>query len=185
MKENRIETEPKIEVKLATQDDWKACKDLRLESITLYPEVYGLTEEEFEEENNQSDEEWKKETDSETMFSVLAWDGSKAVGLGRTRRINNNSWFIRNGYVKKEFWGRGLQPRMIALRLLEITKRGGIKAITGVKVDNNKSIKNLESFGFKTFQTKLQNGEEFYMMELDNLNSPEVIKKINEVLNAG
>ncbi|HEV7702540.1 MAG TPA: GNAT family N-acetyltransferase [Candidatus Paceibacterota bacterium] len=171
-----------IKIEIAPRDDWEACKDLRLEAIELYPKIFGLTEEEAQKEKDKTDEEWKQETNSETMFSVLAWDGSKPVGLGRTKKTDDNSWFIRNAYVKKEFEGRGLHTKMIALRLLEIQNRKGTKVITGVKADNNKSIENLEKFGFKKFKTDVKDGEEFYLMELTNLDSPELRDKINAVL---
>ena len=90
-------------------------------------------------------------------------------------------WRVRNAYVKPGFEGLGVQSKMIALRLREIIKRGGIKAITGIHVDNVISIHNAEKFGFKITE-KID--ENWYQMEL-NLTDSEVIKKIQNALNAG
>ncbi len=170
-----------IKVKLASPEDWQACRDLRLLSITgPDAEMFGLTSEKVEDEKNKDESEWRKETQSRLMFSVLAWNNLKPVGLGRVNMVENGLWRIRNGYVLPEFHGLGIQQKMIALRLREIIKRGGVKAITGIKNNNLISIHNVEKFGFKIIDTD----KDWHTLESD-LTNIEVIKKIDEVLNAG
>ncbi len=179
-----------IKVKITTPDEWEECKKLRIESITG-PEarMMGLTPEKENAEINQSEEEWRQEANSETMFSVLAYNGGVAVGLGRTREVEKGIWRVRNGYVKPEFRNMGVQQKMLALRLKEIIERGGIKAITGIRPDNIVSIHNTEKFGFKKIgliKRVLKMGRqalEWQVLELD-LSKPEVARKIEEILNA-
>ena len=168
-----------IRVELAKPEDWQLCKDLRILAITGEDsEMFDMTPEKVAEELAKSDQEWKNEASSDDMFSVLARNGSEAVGLGRARFFEG-SWRIRNGYVKPEFRNMGIQQKMSALRLREIQKRGGIKAITGIKMDNPISLHNAEKFGFKI----VEEDDGWYYLASD-LTDPEVIKKIDEVLNA-
>lgn len=170
-----------IRVEIAKPEDWQACKELRLLSITsVDARMLGQTPEEVEKQLNKSEEEWRKETASDEMFSVLAWKGSEPVGLGRVKKVEGEEvWRIRNGYVKEGSRNMNIQTKMIALRLREILNRGGVKAVTGIRVDNPTSIHNAEKFGFKIVETE----DGWHHMKLD-LTDPEVIKKINEVLNA-
>jgi ribosomal protein S18 acetylase RimI-like enzyme len=171
-----------IKVELAKPENWQVCKELRLLSISgEEAKMFGVTPESFQEENNKSDEEWQEETASEEMFSVLAWGKGEAVGLGRARKVED-TWRVRNGYVKPEFRNMGIQQKMLALRLKEIIKRGGIRATTTARINNLASVHNIEKFGFKI--TDVDIGKGWNHFEL-NLTDPEVIKKINEVLDAG
>lgn len=170
-----------VKVRIANPDEWKDCKDLRIASITGPDATFligapGVLEKEMQ----KTDEEWQKETNSEKMFAVLARSGSSAVGLGRTKMLEDGSWQVRNGYVKPEFRGQGIQPKMIALRLKEIIRRGGKKAMTGIRVENSVSLNNVEEFGFKVEEVD----DGWAMMTLD-LTLPEVFRKIEEILNEG
>ncbi len=191
--ENRKPAQEKLDIKIkvATTDEWEECKKLRIESITG-PEskMMGLTPEKEKEEMEKSEEEWRRETNSDTMFSVLAYNGGAAVGLGRTAESQKKGiWRVRNGYVKPEFRNMSIQKKMLALRLTEIIKRGGIKAITTIKTNNPISIHNTEKLGFRKIgliKKVLQLGHqarEWHVLELD-LSKPEVAKKIEEILNA-
>jgi len=171
-----------IKVGLATPEDWQTCKELRLSSLTgPGGRMLGVTPELIQKLMDQTEQEWREETESRTMFSVLAKSGDMSVVLGRVRQEGEGLWRVRNAYVKPGFEGLGVQSKMIALRLREIIKRGGIKAITGIHVDNVISIHNAEKFGFKITE-KID--ENWYQMEL-NLTDSEVIKKIQNALNAG
>mgnify|MGYP001618423029 CR=1 FL=1 len=182
MNENPLENKEKlaIRVEIAKSEDWQACKELRLLSITGEDaKMFGQTPEEVQAQINKSEQEWRKETASDEMFSVLAWNSSEPVGLGRVNKVEG-MWRIRNGYVKPEFRNMGIQQKIIALRLQEIKKRGGTKVRTGIKINNPTSLHVAEKFGFKVIKTD----ESWYIMESD-LTNPEVIKKIDEALNAG
>lgn len=169
-----------VKIEIATPEDWQACKELRLLSVTgPDAKMFGLTPENLQEEKNKSEEEWRKESSSDNMFSVLARSGSNVVGLGRARKVDE-IWRIRNGYVKPEFRNQGISHKMFAIRLHEIQKRGGTKVVTGIRIDNATSLHIAEKFGFKRTGTD----NDWYLMELD-FNDPGVIRKINEVLNEG
>jgi ribosomal protein S18 acetylase RimI-like enzyme len=165
-----------IKIKLATEENWQECQKLRLFSIKENPKAFGATPESIQEEEQKSEEEWRRESLSEYMFSVLAWNNQDAVGLGRARSVEG-VWRVRNGYVKPEFRNIGIQQKMLALRLSEIIKRGGEKVVMGIEISNSISLHNAEKFGFKI--AEVNNG--WNMMELD-LTDRVVIGKINEVL---
>jgi len=111
--------------------------------------MFGLTPEEETIEKNKSEQEWRAESNSDTMFSVLAWNDSEAIGLARAKQEEEKVWRIRNGYVKPEFRKMGIGQKMFALRLGEIKRRGATKVRTGIKPDNVASLHVAEKFGFK------------------------------------
>ena len=170
-----------VRVELAKPEDWQEVKRLRLESITgPSASMFGLTSEKTRLEIEKDDAEWIKETASDTMFSVLAWKGSKTVGLGRVRLVSGDVWWLRNDYVVSSSERMGLHKKMIALRLREIIEgRKGVKAGVGIEKTNDVSLNNYKYFGFS-----ITDEDDFgYSLELD-LTQPKVINKINEVLNA-
>jgi len=190
--ENKKPTQEKLDisVRMANKEDWPVCKELRLLSITgPDADMLGLTLEKKQEEMNKTDTEWELETSSDTMFSVLACNNSQAIGLGRAMQEEEGVWRIRNGYVKPAFRDMGIQQKMLALRLSEIMKLGGFKAVTGIKINNPISFHNAEKFGFKEVDPARKAialgplASKWHMLESD-LTDPAVIKKINEVLDA-
>lgn len=188
--ENRKPAQERLDIKfqIANPDEWQKCKELRLISITG-PEarMMGLTPERQAEEISKTEQGWRSETNSSEMFSVLAYHGSKAVGLGRTKEVGKGIWRLRNDYVIPEFRKMGIQPKMLALRLDEIIKRGGVKAIATIRTDNPRSISSVEKLGFQKIgllKRVIQLGRsafEWHVFELDLINSS-VVEKINEVL---
>lgn len=187
MNENPFKNEKlAIKVELAKPEDWALCKELRLKSLKgPSGRMLAATPELIEEEEKKTEEEWRQETSSDKMFSVIAKVGERAVGLGRTKLLNEGwplieNWRIRNGWVDPEFEGQGIQTKMIALRLKEIIKRGGIIASSNARVDNPISLHNLEKLGFKI----MSSDSEWHQVMVD-LRDVNVIDKIDQVLNAG
>lgn len=174
-------------VKLASVDDWQACKELRLMMCKGNDaKMFGITpenrEEIIKEEEAESEKEWKEKLSGDGVFGVLAWSGSEPIGTGfAKRREDKEDWFIYSGYVRPGFRG-GVGKKIFAARLFEIIKRGGKKVVLGVKAINATSIHVAESFCFKKVEEN-SSYEGFYM-ELKDVNDPEVVRKINGVLNA-
>lgn len=182
MNENPFKKQEKLDIKveLATPNDWQACKDLRIFSITgSDADMYGLTPEEKDEELGKDEAQWRRESCGDEMFSVLSWSGPEAIGLSRAKQEGEGVWRIRNGYVKPDFRNKGIDQKMFSLRLNEIRRRGGTKVVTGIMIKNKVSVHIAEKFGFKI----VHSDDIWYRMELD-LSSPEIIKKIDEALNA-
>lgn len=186
--ENRKPNQEKltVRVEIATEKDWKAYKDLKLEAYTgPDKEMFGANSLKIAKQLARTDQSWKRDLFSNDMFVVLSWESSEAIGMGiaeKRDRIVRGGWHINSGYVKEGFRGRNIQSKMIAKRLEEIINRGGEKVTLAVKAVNLASIHNAESLGFK----KVEKGssENGFFMELD-LTNEEVIKKINEVLDEG
>ena len=184
-----------VKVELATPENWKECKRLRLLELTGEDaEMFGAGPkhpEKLEEEQKRGEKEWREDLSPENkdVFFVLSWKGPNAVGLGRASQRGEGVWRMAWGYTEKSFRKQGFGTKNFALRLKNIIERGGKKVTIGVKANNKDSISLAKSFDFKTDDTipiKLQKMFKYsgYNMELD-LSNPEVIKKINEVLNAG
>ena len=173
-----------VSVRLATSspEDLEAFKELRHLALTgKDSEMFGMSShpEQVEEERNRTDLEL-----SENKFIVLSFESSRAIGIGIARkREKEDDWWMGAGYIREDCRGRGIGKKMFAKRLQEIINRGGRKVTLAVKAVNAKSIHIAESFGFK----KVDEGasDEGFYMQLENVNNPEVVKKINEVLNAG
>lgn len=186
-KNKQQKQEELVTVRLASPKDWKECKKLRVMVIKgKDAEMFGITPEEREEiikeEEAEDEKEWEEKLLGSDAFGVLAWNGSNPIGIGLAKkREEKGDWYIYSGYVKPDSRG-GVGKKMFSMRLEEIRKRGGKKVMLGVKAINKISISIAESFGFK--KAEYVDEKDGFYMELEDVNAPEVIKKIDEVLNA-
>jgi ribosomal protein S18 acetylase RimI-like enzyme len=174
-----------LKVRLATIEDAEVCRQLRVEAVSG-PERknFGVTDENLEERiDAEINRDWASDLSDLLKFTVLVYAGNEAVGVGRAIEEEDQTWYLYAGYVKPKFRG-GAGKKLFAGRLREIQHRGGEKVYMGVKEFNDVSIGLATSFGLKKVE-KTGTKEESLYMELDDVNSPEVIKKINEVLNEG
>lgn len=194
MEENPFKNKEKLAIKIeiATEKDWEACKDIRLEAITSEDaDMFAITSEKVKKEQGKNENDWRKDLQRDDLFVVLSWNGSQAVGINLVLKKKEEVWHAEFGYVKKEFRSQGIHTKMLARDLSEIIKKGGKKVTGNVLADNVASLNVCEKFGFKKINDQLEkvvleSGTEhdFFRMELD-LTNPEVIKKIDNVLNAG
>ena len=129
-----------------------------------------------------SDEEWMDDLlPRNNKFTVLSWVDSDLIALSAAREKKEKGfWHVGSDYVKPEFRGGGVGKKMLAFRLEEIIKRGGLKVEAGIDSTNQISMGLYESFGFKRANII----DDWQMMEAD-LTDSEVIRKVNEVFNAG
>jgi hypothetical protein len=137
---------------------------------------------------NKTKEQLHKEAEEmfgEGKFVILCWNGDEPMGVCRAEKHEvrgEGVWYIGSDYMKKNFRGHGFGQKMLATRLDEIRKRGGIKAVGIVKKINTRRMHIARKFNFKAVaQNKSGEG---YVIETD-LTDSEVISKINEALNAG
>lgn len=186
----------KLDVKIerAQPDDWEACKIMRIKALESADsgklETNSKTlEKKLEFEKQKTEEEWRKELSSENTFIFLPKKNQVPIGIGRISQIKKNIWILHNGYIEKEFQGKGIGKKMFVTRLNEIIKHGGIKAWTSVKVNNEKMLHLAKSFGFREMtpmeilmRAKRIISKQWKPMETD-LTNPEILKKIKEVLN--
>ncbi|MEI7764958.1 MAG: GNAT family N-acetyltransferase [bacterium] len=181
-----------IKIELATPEDWQDCKKLRLEALNSEDAyMLGDTSQQIKVEEAKTEEQWRKELSSNDMFTVLSKNNLTPVGIGRAEQYKKGIWILYNGYLEKEFQGKGIGRKNFAMRLKIVKERGGIKVTTGIKRNNDRSMSVAKYFNFKvldalsaSFLAKKIILPTWKVMECD-LNDPEVIKKINEVLNEG
>lgn len=177
-----------VRIEIATEKDWKVYKEIRLLALSSKDaEMLGFSYGDFFSEKTRDEEEWRRDLSRNDMFIVLSWSGSDVVGMGHAVRESPDVWSMTYDYVKESFRKMGIQKRMLAERLREIKKRGGLK-VTGIAMTNNTAtIRANEFFGFKktgTISIKVdEESRSAYTLELD-LTDSEVTKKINEILNA-
>lgn len=176
-----------LEMVIATAADWRFFQALKLEALKgkdAY--MFGVTPENKDakilEEQLRGERGWKRRLSGHDAFGILAWNESKPIGMSLAEyRAKEDDWYIYSGYVQEDFRG-GVGKKLFAKRLEEIIKRGGKTVTVAVKSKNKISIAIAESFGFK--KTEKDSSQEGFYMELDDVNKPEVILKINEVLEA-
>ena len=171
-----------VRIEVATPRYWKEFKKLRLEAITgPDSKMFGVdTPEKLAQEQERTDLGWQEEMALKDKFVMLAWMGKEAVGMGRAKKMEAPGvWYMYAGYVAPKFRG-GTGKKIFATRLKEIIKRGGKIVRMKAHLINLKSIGLAESFGFKKVAESPEDG---VTMELRDLKSPEVVKKIEEVLN--
>jgi ribosomal protein S18 acetylase RimI-like enzyme len=138
-----------IKIRSANPEDWKELRDLRLNAIIEYPEMFAATTKSTEEEKQKKEVDWRKNIYGIKGFIILSFVDGEVAGMARALKKTSEWWHIGWMYVKKDFQGEGLGKKMIAERLKEIQKRGGSYVTVLIKADNAKSIHNCESFGFK------------------------------------
>src|SRR3989338_1354503 len=182
-KQEKIE----VRIEIATEKDWQAYKEIRLEAIKgKDAAMFGGHDK--ERDKVKPDDEWREDLAlHEDRFIILSWVGSRAAGMGRADEIKDKKgvWSMGQGYVRDEFRGENIGKKILAARLAEIKKRGGVKVITAMFHGNERPMHIAGLFGFKKIGTlrQLVRGRDLTplklrRMELD-LTDPEVIKKID------
>jgi ribosomal protein S18 acetylase RimI-like enzyme len=183
-----------IKIELATPDDWESCKRMRVELLSssdasMIVNVKSEIDKKLKKEEVKKEKEWKEELSDKNKFTFLSKNGSEVIGMGRAKQKKKGTWVLYSGYIRKEFQGKGIGKRMFALRLKEIINRGGIKALVGVRINNDKSMNIAKYFDFKTknilsasMMAKKILLPKWKVLEAD-LTNPEIIKKIENVLN--
>lgn len=199
--QNRRQERLDVNIRFATPEDWRECKELRIEGLTKDEkdaEMLGSNYEIVVNEQNRNEREWRKElSSSPDTFVFLAEKESIAVGTVYAVKKKGDWWHIGRDYVKKEFQERGIGKKLTAERLREIIKRGGVTVTAFIRPNNEKNVPIYTFFGFQEVdvmsteypkKTKLDSIKTgFKCFELDLTNSQtkeEVLRKIDEVLNA-
>ena len=179
--------------RIATPKDLEACLSLRLEGLKNYPYMLGVTKEGINEEESKI--ELKEELlPHKNKFYILAEKGSVPVGISFAIRAKGDWWHVGRDYTKTEFMNQGIGKKMLARRLYEILQKGGATVTAFIRPDNDTNIHIYTSFGFQEVdimstqyskETKADVKETgFLCFELD-LTDPDVIRRVDKVLNAG
>lgn len=174
-----------IAIRIATPDDWQTVRDLRIEGLNSEDKEMFIGEhpEWLERELNMKEEDWKKELSNKDNFIVLTFAGDQPIGQGSVLKNTNEpgTYGLSRAYIKKEFRKENAGKKQFAYRLKEIIKRGGTRIIHGVWHKNEKMFNLSDSFGFKNM-TEEPNQYGFYSRELNDLTNPELLKKIDDIL---
>jgi ribosomal protein S18 acetylase RimI-like enzyme len=79
-----------------------------------------------------------------------AWDGSELVGYAGGRLIDTGAYYLSRAGVVPEYRGRGLQKRLIRVRVARARKLGAPRVVTYTNPINAASNNSLIACGFKT-----------------------------------
>ena len=182
-----------FKIELATPDDWEVCKEMRILALSSDDgDMLGVTPENREEilrkENEKGEKEWREELSDPNKLIFLPKNCVEPIGLSRATQAKEGIWDLHNSYIKEEFQGKGFGKKLFATRLKEIIKHGGVKARGFLVLNNDKNLYVAESFGAKVINkisaiAKYGTRTIKYNVIEINLTDPEVIKKVNEVLN--
>lgn len=176
-----------IKIRVAGLEDWEIFKSLKVESLESGDSrFFGSSEEDnlarLDEIKKSDQKFWEEKLSGDDSFGVLALNQNEPIGIGLARRDDQlGGWYIISGFVKEDFRG-GIGKKIFAARLREIVNRGGKKVAVHAKKFNERSIHIAESFGFQKIRES--SDHQRFIFELEDVSNPEVIKKINEVLNA-
>lgn len=182
-----------IKIELASPDEWESCKKIRIKSLNSedIDKLAGSNKslkEQLEIEIAKTAEDWKSDLSDINKMTYLSKNGNEIIGIGRAKKLNEKgSWEMYNAYLKKEFQHKGFGKKMFAIRLREIIKRGGKKAVLCIKFDNQESMSVAKYFGGEivgkiSAVTKYRMMSDAWKMVEINLTEPELIKKINDIL---
>lgn len=180
--------------RIAGSEDWEKLRDFRLAALDSEDRrKLATSKRDLLSVKGRTEQQWKdvfrdgKGEDGVDRFTVFIPSDTEIAGMGRAEN-REGIWELYNLYVEKKFRGIGISSEITAVRLNEIRVRGGKLVKTHIKEGNTESLGNAQSFGFKRVATTVGKLQEiwnrgFYRMVLEDVNAPEVVKRINEVLN--
>ena len=185
-----------FKIELANPDDWEVCKEMRILALSSDDgDMLGVTSENIEEllrkENEKGEKEWREELSDPNKLIFLPKNGVEAIGMSRVTQAKEGIWDLHNSYIKDEFQGKGFGKKLFATRLNEIIKRGGVKARGFLVLNNDRNLHIAESIFRARVVNKISAITKYGIRTIKynvieiNLTDPEVIKKIDEVINEG
>jgi ribosomal protein S18 acetylase RimI-like enzyme len=159
----------KVEIKIATPDDWGIYKNLRLEAIESEDgEVLAIIPERKEEERTRSDQAWQEDLTSSMYkkdFVLLSYSGSQAVGFTRLYEEFKGNWSILSVWVKPQF-RNGAGKEMLKIAIEEIKRRKGEKIRAGINLKNIGVMHLAERSGFRKIGEDLESGHSLWELDL-------------------
>lgn len=139
----------KFLITIATPDQWKSCKKLRLTSLKgSEARFFNSSPKLIYQYESMGEKEYKEAFFGENKFTVLVWIEGEAVGMGRGCLQDDGIWHIYNLYIKPSFRRYGIGTSLLGYILGEIICRGGKKMKTFIHYKNQHSKYVFKKFGF-------------------------------------
>lgn len=152
-----------INIRLLTQSDWLSWKTIRLEALKNAPEAFGSS---YDEEANQSDEEFKSFLNGSTIFGTFI--GSELVGCAGFFSLEQMKMKHRgvlcSMYVQPEHRGHGIASRLVE-KVIEHAKSRVIQLHVTCVTTNPTALQLYQKHGFIIYGTEprsLKIGDGFY-----------------------
>lgn len=174
-------------LEFATENDWEAVRDLRVEAITGKDQkmFIGDNPDWIKFDTDRTEKEWRDEIKDPKNFTILSYADKKLIGMGRGWENPEvpGIYLLGHAYTKEEFRGNDFGKKNFASRIREVIRRHGIHIMLNIWKDNTTMMTLSKSFGLELRSDK-PNDKGFYTMDLSNLENPELLKKLDEVLDS-
>jgi len=148
---NKIE-QGKVTMGLATRQEWRDYKKMRLEAIQTDPYAFDQTPETVTKQELREDNTWRRDLSDPKQFILLSRYDSKPIGITKGVDRGGKVWGVHSVYVNPEFRKGAteisISTDMIKKVLAEIKSRGGRKARLWVRADRGNAIHLYEECGF-------------------------------------
>ncbi len=138
-----------LEIRRVRDDDWRALRDVRIAALADAPDAFGTTHAQALERPSEWWIEWcAKSAGSETQAMVLAWDGSRAVGMAGAYREDSGRWNVISMWVDPAARGRGIGQALLESAVGFAREHGAGEIVLGVTDGNDAARTLYETYGF-------------------------------------
>lgn len=130
-------------------NDWEALRRIRLEALTLHPNFFAPSRDEFK----FTEADWKERVSSADSANFGLYDeNNNLIGLtGVTRDKNDRTraWLVAS-YIQKPFRRSGLTKLLYEARIQWALEQNDIRTLViHHRIDNEPSRKSHQKFGFE------------------------------------
>ena len=151
------------EIRRLQEQDWALWKEIRLESLKLHPEAFGVA---YEEELLFKDEEFKQHLIKSDVFG--AFINHNLVGIARFFIVELQKLQHRGNlvsvYVRKESRGHGVADQLVKA-IINHARTRVLQLHCTVNTENESALKLYQKHRFQIYGTiprSLKVGETFY-----------------------
>jgi len=137
-----------VTLRRATDDDWEAVRDIRLEALQTEPGVFGSN---YARESAFDEPRWREWCAGEGRAVFLLYDDDRVVGLTGviTDRDDPTTAVCVASYLQPAYRGRGLSRGFYQARIDWAREHGYRRLTVGHRESNVISMRANQAFGFQ------------------------------------
>lgn len=136
-----------VSVEIALPKDWETYKNLRV--LSLSGEDKDMMGSNLKKEEAKTREEWIEDIINEGSFVYIARNKQEAIGIGHGVHYENDNWILDSLYIVKSSQEGGIGRQLVNNLIQEVKKRNGKRIFVFIKKGNIRSLKLVNSLGFK------------------------------------
>jgi RimJ/RimL family protein N-acetyltransferase len=142
----------KMEIKIAQPSDWQKYKEIRLKSLKESPQAFGGS---FDNESQQSDDEWREKIIKSNRFFVLAEEEGIVAGVAGAKQIDADNGIIIAVYLVPEARGKGYSKEILSIVLQELENRKAKIVTLTVNTKQEAAVRAYKALGFQIIKTNV------------------------------